>query len=91
MTAIDAAKMVVEEKALKCVRPRRGQPGQYDVKRAFTGNNRGWVWLDLTTASAIVQVHEHLSEATRPMFEAMPLVKMADVAFKVLKRAQRAS
>lgn len=45
------------------------------------------VMVDLFSASAIVQVFDAISEANRAKFTALPVAKMADVAFKVIKKA----
>lgn len=41
--------------------------------------------LDLTTAHAIVAVHDALNEKNRATFAAMPLRKMARVALKLIR------
>lgn len=85
MDAIEAARKVVEDKSCYLLRSRKDQPGQFDAKPYGTGNKRGWFYLDLFTASHIVAVHDNLNEVNRAKFAALPLPKMASVAFKVLK------
>lgn len=41
--------------------------------------------LDLTTANAIVKVHDALNETNRATFAALPLRRMAAVAWKLCK------
>jgi hypothetical protein len=83
MTAIEAAKKVSVESTCHLVRPRKGEPTQYDAKPAFTGSKRGWFYLDAYTASAISKVHAALNESNRAKFEALPITRMASVAFRL--------
>ncbi len=46
------------------------------------------VEMDLFTASAIMEVYDKLSPAAREKFAAMPLRKMAAVAFKIVQIVQ---
>jgi hypothetical protein len=46
------------------------------------------VSMDLYSASAIMQVYDALSPANREKFAALPLRKMADVAFKLINKAR---
>jgi len=90
MTAIEAAKLVDTE-GCHVLRPRRNEPGQYDAKHfADGGNKRGWFYLDGFSASAIVQVHAALNDANKAKYEAFPIEKMADIAFKLIAK-QRAA
>jgi|GEM_PF-5546283 len=43
------------------------------------------VMVDLFTAGAIIAVHDHLSPENREKFLAMPIGKMATVAFRLVK------
>ena len=43
------------------------------------------VHMDLFTASAIMQVYDALNEVNRAKFSALPMRKMADVAFRMMK------
>ena len=83
MTGIQAANQVVCEKQVHLMRPRKGEPGQYDVKPYCEGSKRGWFYLDLFTASYITAVYNALNESNKAKFAAMPIQKMASVAFKV--------
>lgn len=85
MTSIEAARKVVSEKQCHLLRPRKDSAGEYDAKSYDCGSKRGWFYLDLFSASAIVNVHDALSEQNRAKFAAMPLPKMASVAFKLIK------
>ena len=85
MTAINAARKVVAEKQCALLRPRKGEPLQYDCKDAFTGKKRGWFFLDLFTSSAIVQVYEAISEANRTRLERLPIQTIARICFQMIK------
>jgi hypothetical protein len=87
MTAIEAAREALANGA-QLVRPRKDQPGQYDVKPLFTGNHRGWAILDSFSASAIVAVYDRLNEINRAHFESKSLVAIADWAFRCIAKAQ---
>ena len=43
------------------------------------------VMVDLFSASAIVKIYDALSDANKAKFETLPLGKMADISFKMLK------
>jgi hypothetical protein len=84
MTALDAARKVYEEKSCHLLRPRKDAPGEYDVKPAFTGKARGWAYLDLFTASAIVRVSDAVNETNRAKMAALPLAKLARIGYLCL-------
>lgn len=84
MKSIDVARLVKAE-GVHVFRPRKDAPGEYDAKPFFTGSRRGWVALDVFSASAIVAVYEALNETNRAKFAGLPLVKAAHVAFKLIK------
>lgn len=88
MTAIELAREVVATCGARLARPRKDAPGQYDAKPYFTGSKRGWVLLDLFTASTIVQVHDALNETNRAKFAALDLSRMASVAFRLVEGAR---
>lgn len=84
MKAIDVARLVKAE-GCHVFRDRKDAPGEYDAKPFFTGSRKGWVALDAFSASAIVAVYDALNEKNRAHYETLPLVKMARVAFKLVK------
>lgn len=84
MNAIDVARKATAEGCM-VFRPTKDRPGEYDVKPYFTGGHRGWIALDHFTASAIVTVYDALNEVNRERFGKLNLVKMASVAFKLIK------
>lgn len=83
MTGIQVAKEVVKTQQLHLVRNRQGTLGEYDAKPAHTGKAKGWFYVDLFSASAIVAVWEALNEENRAKFEKLPIARMAEVAFQV--------
>lgn len=85
MRALEIARMVKETQTCHVARPRKDTPGQYDAKPYNVGSRRGWVYLDLTTAHAIVSVHDALNPTNQAKFSTLPLVKMARVAWKLVK------
>jgi hypothetical protein len=48
-------------------------------------SKRGWVILDGYSANAILKVYEALNETNQTKFATLPLIKMAAVAFKLVK------
>lgn len=84
MKAIEVAQLAKAE-GVHVFRERKDTPGEYDAKPYFSGNKRGWVALDTFSASAICAVHDGLNEENRAKYSALPLPKMARVAFKLIK------
>lgn len=65
MKAIEVFKKIVAEKQGLAVRPTKGMLGEYDTKESLPPagkpiRRKGWVLVDLFTASAVVQVHDAL-------------------------------
>jgi hypothetical protein len=67
------------------LRQRKDDPLQYDCKPAFTGNKRGWFYLDSFSASAITQVYDALNEENKAKFAKLRIDKMAGLAFRFVK------
>lgn len=87
MKPIEIAREIVETKTCHLVRPRKDEPGEYDAKPYDTGSKRGWTYLDLFSASAVVQVYDALGPANRAKYAAMPIAAMVPLAFKMIERA----
>jgi predicted RNase H-like nuclease len=87
MTGIDVARAVVEQKECHLARVRKsqtiGEPIQYDCKPTFTGSHKGWFYVDLFSASAIVAVYDALNDVNKAKYSRLSLPRMATVAFKV--------
>lgn len=58
---------------------------QYDCKPMFTGNKRGWIALDITTASAMRAVYAALKPEHQAKFNNIPLGKLVDFCWKQVK------
>lgn len=84
MTAIEVFRIVNNEGA-HYVRSRKDEPLQYHVKPLFTGSHKGWVLVDSFTASAVVQVFDALKEANQIKFGSMPLLRIVNVTWKLVK------
>jgi hypothetical protein len=64
----------------------KGQPWQYDVKDAFTGNKKkGWFYFDAFTASAMKAVHDALSPENQAKFDTINLPTLVDFTWKHVK------
>lgn len=85
MKAIDAARKVVNEKQCVLLRPRKDEPMEYDCKDAFTGNKRGWFYLDLFTSSAITQVYDAINETNREKLDRLPIARIARICFQMIR------
>lgn len=96
MSGIELARKVLESKTAHLFRPRagldppvslRGRGWLYDAKPYHArGNKRGWIMLDLYSASLVVQVHDALSEANRAKYGGFPLTRMVTVACTLRER-----
>ena len=90
MTPIEIAREVLDTSGAMVARPRKGSPGQYDAKPWATGNHRGWVLLDATTAGAMVAVYDAIGPEARAKFDTFDLLRAVDVSWKVLAKARGA-
>ncbi len=55
---------------------------QYDRKPLFTGSKKGWIALDITTASAMLAVYNALKPEHQAKFDNIPLGKLVDFVWK---------
>lgn len=80
MKASAIIEKVVNNKGCVLIRYREpiSKPYEYDVKEPFVGNKRGWVMLDLFTASAMNAVYNALSEDHKSKFDMIPFQKLVD-------------
>jgi hypothetical protein len=83
MNAIAIARKVQTDK--QALLFRQNFDGSYNIKELFSGNKRGWTILDGFTASAIMAVHDALNDTNKARFSALPLIRMATVAFRLVK------
>ncbi len=85
MKAIDIFRAANAEHSAKLARPRKDCPGEYDARDyCESGNKRGWMLIDATTANAVTRVHEALSPANQAKFENLSLLRMVDIAWKLV-------
>jgi hypothetical protein len=81
MEAITVFKTVLETKTAHLVRVRKNETKVYDIKEAFTGNKRGWIYVDVFTASAVMQLHAKLDETVKAKYENLSLMRIVDIAW----------
>lgn len=84
MNAVEVARLVRDSGSAHQIRPRKDGQG-YDCKPIFTGKSRGWTFVDIMTAGAIMAVYEALSEPNRAKLEALPIDKAARICFKFVR------
>ena len=85
MTAFEAIRKVRETGTAHLLRPRKDEPGRYDMRPYGAGNKRGWVILDITTAGAVLTVHGRLSRMNQDRLEKMPLGRLVEVCWKLVR------
>lgn len=86
MTAVEVCRKIVETSGALLTRPTEGQPGMYDTKPFFQGSKRGWVLVDLFSASVYLKVHDALNDTNRAKFAEMDLIKAVKIAYKLLEK-----
>jgi len=87
MFASQIQKQIVDNHSACLIRPRKeervkGQPIQYDVKPLFTGNKKGWVLLDVTTAHALQTCYNALSPANQERWDRISIIKLVDFTWE---------
>ncbi len=55
---------------------------QYDCKPLFTGSKKGWMVMDITTASAMLAIYNALKPEHQKKFDNIPLGKLIDITWK---------
>lgn len=77
---------IVSEKTAVLIRPRQrinpSEPWEYDVKDMFTGKKKGWILLDLFTASRMQVVKDALKPESQEKFDAISLMKLVNFCMK---------
>jgi hypothetical protein len=81
------ASEIIKSEGLQLIRPRKaphikGEPWQYDVKEAFTGSKKGFVYMDAFTKSSMLAVYNALSEEHRARFDNIHILKLVDFTWK---------
>jgi hypothetical protein len=85
MDAIEICRQIIEDKQCYVVRPKKDILAEYDAKPYGSGNKRGWTYVDLFSASAVLNVYRALNPENQSKFAALPIEKMCRVAFKLCK------
>jgi hypothetical protein len=84
MTIIEAAQNIVNTQSAHLVRPNKNDPIKYDMKLVGTGNNKGWVILDLFTASVIVNVYSQINRKHQKMLEVAPIHRVVSACLSCI-------
>ena len=92
MKASEITEQVTRTKTAHAIRLRRnqeivkGQPIQYDAQPFYkTGNKKGWIILDLFTASMLVQVRAALKAENQSTWDNIPIQKLINLGWSVMK------
>ena len=77
------ASEIIKNDGLVLIRARKedhikGTPWNYDIKEAFTGKKKGWVYLDHFTKSAMKAVYNALSDNAKKKFDRIHIIKLID-------------
>jgi hypothetical protein len=80
----EIAAKVASEHQYMVIRPRKGEPGEYDVK-IDCGNKRGWTYIDGVTANLIDKIYNALDDTHKQKYINLPLVKLVDISWKLVK------
>lgn len=86
MTITQIAQQVVSDRSAVQIRYRagsKGEPKQYDCKPIFTGRSKGWIVFDLTTAGAVMAVHNGLRDDLRAKLDIVPLSQVISFCWKM--------
>lgn len=86
MNIYEISKKVVSESQCCLIRMKKNStPEQLDVKEVFTGNKKGWVYLDGMTANLIVKVTEALGDVNRNKFLNLTPMSAINMAWKLVR------
>ena len=81
---------IIKQEGIMLIRNRKeehekGAPWTYDVKEAFTGKKKGWVYLDQFTKSAMVAVYNALNEEMQAKFDRIHINRLIDFTWANVK------
>jgi hypothetical protein len=84
------ASQVIQSDGLQLIRPKKiehvkGEPYQYDVKDAFTGSKKGFIYLDALTKNAMRTVYNALSDEHKKKWDNIPFMKLVDFTWKMVR------
>ncbi len=90
MLASEIIRQVTDEKSFVLIRNRnkehnKGEYWHYDVKPGFTGKKKGWIYLDLFTASALLAAYNALSPENQIKWDKIHLTKLIDFTWRNVK------
>jgi len=74
---------IIKDDGLVLIRGRKenhtkGTPWNYDIKQAFTGKRKGWVYLDQFTKSAMRAIYNALSNDMQKKYDNIHIIKLID-------------
>lgn len=87
MTISQITKAILADKSARLIRPKRIELDaldkriQYDAK-FHEGSSKGWIFLDLTTASALDTCYNALSAESQFKWDMMSVSRLVDFAWK---------
>jgi hypothetical protein len=78
---------ILQNEGLVLIRPRKekkekGESWEYDVKEAFTGKKKGWVYLDAFTKSALRAVLNGLNDENKAKIDRLHITTLINFAWK---------
>lgn len=84
------ASEIIQNDGLVLIRGRKedhikGTPWNYDIKDAFTGQRRQWVYLDQFTKSAMRTVYNALSNDMKKKYDNIHIIKLINFTWDHLK------
>jgi len=74
---------IIKDEGLVLIRARKtthekGTPYDYDVKEAFTGKKKGWVYLDRFTKSVMKTVYNAMSDDNKAKYDNVHIIRLID-------------
>jgi hypothetical protein len=80
----EIVKKIITEQQYLIIRERKNEAGEYDIKEDC-GTKKGWVYIDGVTANLINKIYNALSEERREKYISLPLSRLIDVSWKMVK------
>jgi hypothetical protein len=83
------ASEIIKLEGLQLIRPRKvehvkGEPYQYDVKEAFTGKKKGFVYMDAFTKNAMRTVYNAMNPEQQAKYDNIHILKLVDFTWKCI-------
>ncbi|MCK9431585.1 MAG: hypothetical protein M0R00_01340 [Candidatus Omnitrophica bacterium] len=81
------ASEIIKSEGLQLIRERKvehakGEPWQYDVKEAFTGSKKGFVYLDAFTKNAMRTVYNAMKDEQKAIYDNIHIKRLIDFTWK---------